>query len=62
MASDLCKVLEYKNGRDTINRLFSNSVAKYYAGVETGKKAKRSMEWSIEDIQKKISKTLQKVF
>ena len=39
MASDLCKVLEYKNGRDTINRLFSNSVAKYYAGVETGKKA-----------------------
>ena len=25
--------------RDTINRLFSNSVAKYYTGVETGKKA-----------------------
>lgn len=38
MASDLCQVLEYKNGRDTINRLFP-SVAKYYAGVETGKKA-----------------------
>ena len=37
MASDLCKVLEYKNGRDTINRLFSNSVAKYYAGVESQK-------------------------
>lgn len=39
MASDLCQALEYKNGRDTINRLFEPSVAKYYAGVETGKKA-----------------------
>lgn len=39
MASDLCQALEYKNGRDTINRLFEHSVAKYYAGVETGKKA-----------------------
>ena len=39
MASDLCQALEYKNGRDTINRLFQNDVAKYYAGVETGKKA-----------------------
>lgn len=39
MASDLCQVLEYKNGRDTINRLFPNGVAKYYAGVETGKKS-----------------------
>lgn len=39
MASDLCQALEYKNGRDTINRLFEPCVAKYYAGVETGKKA-----------------------
>ena len=36
MASDLCKVLEYKNGRDTINRLFSKGVAKYYTPTKGG--------------------------
>jgi prophage antirepressor-like protein len=36
MASDLCQVLEYKNGRDTINRLFSKGVAKYYTPTNGG--------------------------
>lgn len=30
MAYDLCISLEYKNGKDTINRLFKDGVAKYY--------------------------------
>lgn len=36
MASDLCQVLEYKNGRDTINRLFPKGVAKYYTPTNGG--------------------------
>ena len=36
MASDLCQVLEYKNGRDTINRLFPKGVAKYYTPTKGG--------------------------
>ena len=34
MASDLCQVLEYKNGKDTINRLFEDGVVKCYPIVE----------------------------
>lgn len=30
MAYDLCQVLEYKNGKDTINRLFGDGVVKCY--------------------------------
>lgn len=37
MASDLCQALEYKNGRDTINRLFPKGVAKYYTLTKGGK-------------------------
>lgn len=37
-AYDVCRILDYKNGRDTIKRLFGGCVAKYYAGVEIGKK------------------------
>ena len=36
MASDLCQALEYKNGRDTINRLFPKGVAKYYTLTNGG--------------------------
>ena len=35
-ASDVCRVLEYKNGRDTIARLFGDSVAKYYTPTNGG--------------------------
>lgn len=34
MASDLCQVLEYKNGKDTINRLFEDGVVKCYPIVD----------------------------
>ena len=34
MASDLCQVLEYKNGKDTINRLFDDGVVKCYPIVD----------------------------
>lgn len=36
LASDLCQALEYKNGRDTINRLFPKGVAKYYTPTNGG--------------------------
>lgn len=34
MASDLCQVLEYKNGKDTINRLFEGGVVKCYPIID----------------------------
>lgn len=34
MASDLCKVLEYKNGKDTINRLFEDGAVKCYPIID----------------------------
>lgn len=37
MAYDLCQSLEYKNGKDTINRLFPKGVAKYYTLTNGGK-------------------------
>lgn len=36
VARDLCQVLEYKNGRETINRLFPKGVAKYYTPTNGG--------------------------
>lgn len=36
VAKDLCQVLEYKNGRETINRLFPKGVAKYYTPTNGG--------------------------
>lgn len=35
-ASDICKALGYKNGRDTIERLFGEGVAKYYTPTKGG--------------------------
>lgn len=35
-ASDVCKALGYKNGRDTIERLFGEGVAKYYTPTKGG--------------------------
>ena len=37
-ASDVCKALGYKNGRDTIERLFGDGVAKYYTTDSIGRK------------------------
>ena len=36
VARDLCQVLEYKNGRETINRLFPKGVAKHYTPTNGG--------------------------
>ena len=35
MAYDLCQSLEYKNGKDTINRLFGDGVAKCYPIIDS---------------------------
>ena len=34
MASDLCQSLEYRNGKDTINRIFGDGVVKCYPIID----------------------------
>lgn len=40
-AYDVCQALEYANGRDTLSRLFGDSVAKHYAILDTLGRAKQ---------------------